>query len=271
MWLWSLLWAHLNYKDLHSQTGDVWDRGQGRLRVPGPNTEGSLGCPPAPVRESSEVPAWSRYLSRLQDYETWWIQKKKGSWKWPSLCQMFLWKLTRSPIIAPVTCISHIFKCLSDDIFICNRAAPLCCSLPGVHWPVLASSPESFSSHSLRWEVKYYISLQVITTMQQVRQWLFSLWPQVMETLTSSVVAQPQAGGPCLHHIQKFVGVSEEDKKKVLSWTFLHAGCQSRDTEKALHLSLKNFTNRPGMGREGKDRGIFAAVDTHPFKKYIGF
>lgn len=77
--------------------------------------------------------------------------------------------------------------------------------------------------------------------------------------------------GPCLHHIQKFVGVSEEDKKKVLSWTFLHAGCQSRDTEKALHLSLKNFINRPGMGREGKDRGIFAAVDTHPFKKYIGF
>lgn len=37
--------------------------------------------------------------------------------------------------------------------------------------------------------------------------------------------------------------------ERVLPWTLLDIGCQSRDTWKVSHLGLNNFANSLGMGR----------------------
>ena len=83
MWLWSLLWTCLNYKDLNSQRGDAWDRWLGRLPRPCPHHRGLAWLAPKSQGGLRAQP-WSKYLSRLQEGETGWNQENKSGWKWPS-------------------------------------------------------------------------------------------------------------------------------------------------------------------------------------------
>jgi hypothetical protein len=53
----------------------------------------------------------------------------------------------------------------------------------------------------------------------------------------------------------------------LLCLRLLGPGCQNRDTKKAQHLGLSNFTDRLGLGEDGKrGRGELAAMVLVQFK-----
>ena len=128
---------------------------------------------------------------------------------------MLLLKLTWSPIIAHITFFPTLSNgCLMTHLYVTGLpfSSVLFLECTDLSYPLLPTPPQSFSS-VYSGEVKYYILLHIITTIQHLRPWLFSLLTLSNREIDKLYGCTAPDSGHCFHHIQKFVGVLEEDEK----------------------------------------------------------
>lgn len=134
---------------------------------------------------------------------------------------MLLLKLTWSPIIAHITFFPTLSNgCLMTHLYVTGLpfSSVLFLECTDLSYPLLPSPPQSFSSYSLQWGSKilhttshYYNNSPCLRS--EVRQWLFSLLTLGNGEIDKLYDCTAPDSGHCFHHIQKFVGVLEEDEK----------------------------------------------------------